>query len=131
MCFLKKKIGSRIAQIIMSDEVVLDALPTKAKPSKFTVNPFLIASVVRRRLELCEGRHTPAGTHSPNEFQAQDIDIFYKDPKPRRKEFLGYNPTKLRFVSNSEYLYCHINRKKTGPSFQKSVIKNQCPAKYL
>lgn len=66
------------------------------------VNQFLITSVLLVRLELCKGTHTPVGTRSSNEFRAQDIDIFYRELKPWREEFLGYNPTKLRFALNSE-----------------------------
>lgn len=70
------------------------------------VNLSLITSVVLPGFELCEGSHTPLGTHSSNEVQAQDIDIFYKELKPL-EEFFEYNPTHFRFVSSSEYL-CHI-----------------------
>lgn len=56
------------------------------------VNRSLITSVVLLRSELCEGSHTPVGTHSSNEFRAQDIDIFYKELKPWREEFLDIIP---------------------------------------
>ena len=92
------------------------------------VNQSLITSAVLQRFELCEGSHTPVGTNSSNEFRARDIDIFYKEPKPWREEFLGYNPTKHRFFFFFQALNTYVTYQLEKRFSVFSKLRIQCQA---
>ncbi|KAM3624114.1 uncharacterized protein V6R79_019119 [Siganus canaliculatus] len=73
------------------------------------------------KIRALRGLSTLVGKNSSNEFQAQDIGIFYKELKPWRETFLGHNPTILDWFQAPNTFVIHASGRLSSRAFELTV----------